>query len=184
MDRVNPKARRDEYGSRINRAHSPLLATIVPWFSVVLASLLPVFIVTGSVPLSPPIAFMVLLAWRIARPGMFPVWIGFPLGAIDDLFSGQPFGSAIVLWSLAMIAIEAIEVRFPWRNYMQDWMTMSALIAIYLLAAAMLSGGTIGVPMFIALVPQFVLAVLLLPVISRLVALLDRLRLKRVRVVR
>ena len=36
----------------------------------------------------------------------------------DDLFSGQPMGSAMLLWSVAMIALEAIEQRFPWRGYL------------------------------------------------------------------
>ncbi len=184
MDRLNPKARRDEYGSRINRTHSPALAQIIPPVTVMFMSLLPAFVLTGSVPMMPPLGLMILLAWRIARPGMFPVWIGFPLGLFDDLFSGQPFGSAMLLWSLAMIGIELIEARFPWRSYMQDWMTMGAIIAIYLLAAAVLSGAAVSVPMLIALCPQFLIALLLLPVVSRLVAIFDRLRLRRVRVVR
>ena len=64
-----------------------------------------------------------LLGWRMVRPGLLPLWAGAPLGAFDDLVSGQPFGSAILLWSLAMIAIELIETRFPWRGFWQDWFT-------------------------------------------------------------
>ena len=35
----------------------------------------------------------------------------------DDLYSGQPFGSAIMLWSIAAIALEIVETRLPWRNF-------------------------------------------------------------------
>ncbi len=183
MDQINPRARSDEYGSRINRAHSPVLVYSIPYFTVVLGSILPSFFLTSAVPLVPPLGFMLLLGWRIVRPGLFPVWVGFPLGIIDDLFSGQPFGSAILLWSLAMIAVEMIEVRFPWRNYIQDWMTVSLVIASYLATAALLSGAEIGLPGLIALGPQLLLSILLFPIIARMVARLDRLRLKRVRVV-
>ena len=110
---------------------------------------------------------------------MFPVWIGLPLGAFDDLFSGQPFGSAILLWSLAMIAIELVEARFPWRNFVQDWLAISALIALYILAAAFVSGAKLTVPGVAALMPQILFSALLFPLVARLVARWDRLRLKR-----
>src|SRR3546814_6157237 len=51
------------------------------------------------------------------------MWSGAVLGAIDDRFSGQPFGSAILLWSLAMLVLEFVEARFPWRGFWQDWLT-------------------------------------------------------------
>lgn len=183
MDRVNPHARRDEYGSRINRAHSPVLVHSIPTLSVMICSVLPLLIMTSSVPLVPPLAFMMLLAWRIIRPGMWPLWIGFPLGAFDDLFSGQPFGSAIVLWSLAMITIEVIDVRFPWRTYIQDWMMVVIALALYLIVSAVLSGGQLTAHMLVGLGPQFLLAALLFPLMARFAARLDRLRLTRVRVV-
>ncbi|MGB7407257.1 MAG: rod shape-determining protein MreD [Pontixanthobacter sp.] len=184
MDRVNPRARFDEYGSRINRSHSPLLASSVAPLSIMLASLLPNLVLSGAVPFIPPLGFIFLIAWRMVRPGLLPVWIGFPLGMFDDLFSGQPFGSAIMLWSLTMIAIEMVEARFPWRSHFQDWMTMSALIAAYLIIAAIFSGGVLSLTVFVALGPQLLISALLLPLITRIVAALDRLRLKRIRTVR
>ncbi len=126
---------------------------------------------------------MMLLAWRIVRPGMWPLWIGLPLGAFDDLFSGQPFGSAILLWSLAMITIEVIDMRFPWRTYIQDWMMVVIALALYLVGSALLSGAPTTLHMLLGLLPQFLLAALLFPLMARLVARLDRLRLTRVRVV-
>ncbi len=84
---------------------------------------------------------MILIAWRLVRPGLLPLWIGMPLGAFDDLFSGQPFGSAIMLWSLAMLALEAVEARFPWRNVWQDWAAAAALIAAYLILGGFVASG-------------------------------------------
>jgi len=124
---------------------------------------------------------MLLLAWRLLRPGLLPLWAGLPLGFFDDLFSGQPLGSGVLLFSLTLIAIELIEIRFPWRNFWLDWMTASAIMVLYLTIAAALSGAPIALVQFTLIMPQLLLSVVLFPVIARLVAQLDRLRLMRVR---
>ncbi|GGD93739.1 hypothetical protein GCM10011515_11930 [Tsuneonella deserti] len=180
---LSSRARRDRYGSKINRTHSPVLAHAVPWVTVMLASLIPQIPIASAVPLIPPLGFMTLLSWRLVRPGLLPVWAGFPLGAFDDLFSGQPFGCAIVLWSVTMIGIELVEARFPWRGFFQDWVVAAVLVAWYLVIAALFSGGRFGGTALLILVPQFLLAVVLIPIMSRLVAGLDRFRLSRVKVI-
>ncbi len=181
--RINPRSRRDRYGSRINRDHSQLLANFVPWASIILASVIPIFPLVSGIPLWPPLGFLLLLSWRFVRPGLLPVWAGFPLGLWDDLFSGQPFGSGILMWSLAMIAIDYIEARFPWRGFLQDWMTAAFATGIYLALAALLSGGYFGYERVLLVGPQFLIAILVFPLLSRLVAILDRLRLLRIRVI-
>lgn len=179
MERNDPRARSDAYGSRINRSHSPLLANIIPWASILIASLLPIFAVAAALPMMPPLGFLLLLGWRLVRPGLLPVWAGFPLGLFDDLYSGQPFGFAILTWSVTLLAIEAIENRWPWRAFWQDWFTAGILTILYLLVGWLLSGATPTLPSLVALVPQLLLSILLFPVIARLVARLDDLRLRR-----
>lgn len=183
MERVNPNARRDEYGSRINRAHSPVLVYSIPPLTILLGSFISTIPIATAIPFMPPLGFLLLIAWRLVRPGLFPLWIGFPLGLFDDLFSGQPFGSAILLWSLAMIAIEIVDYRFPWRSFAQDWIAVGVAIASYVVAAALVSGGAIGMAGLMALIPQILLSALIYPMVARMVARLDRLRLMRVRVV-
>lgn len=181
IDPINPRARRDAFGSKINRDHSPLLAYAIPWLSILLASLTPLLPIIASAPIVPPLAFMFLLAWRLMRSGLLPTWAGLPLGAFDDLFSGQPFGSAILLFSLTLIGIELIELRLPWRGFVLDWLLASAILTIYLAASALLSGGHVTPVHLPIIVPQLLLTVVFYPVVARLVALLDRLRLLRVR---
>ena len=181
MDPLSSRARRDPYGSKINRAHSPTLAYAIPWVSVMAGSLLPQLPIASAVPLVPPLGFLMLLSWRFVRPGLLPVWAGFPLGLFDDLFSGQPFGSAMVLWSLTMIGLEILEARFPWRGFYQDWLVAGLVAAWYLVMAALFSGGRIGGTMMLVLVPQLVLTLALIPVLARFTAGLDRFRLTRVR---
>lgn len=176
-----PSALRQFGKQRINRAASPVLALATPWLLVMLGSLSPSWPVIASAPVLPPFGFLLLVGWQQLRPGLFPVWAGFPLGLIDDLFSGQPFGSAVVLWSLAMIALDFIDHRFPWRGFVLNWLVASAFITAYLLCALQIAnlGGGNASPL--VLLPQLAVAVLVYPVAARLVALADRFRLIPIR---
>ncbi|KRA83388.1 rod shape-determining protein MreD [Altererythrobacter sp. Root672] len=181
METLNPKSRRDPFGSRINRDQSPLLAYGLPWASILLGSLTPWLPVISAAPVLPPLGLMMLLAWRLIRPGLLPLWAGFPLGLFDDLYSGQPFGSGILLFSLALFVIELIEIRFPWRNFWLDWLTATAIIVPYLAISALVSGAKLTMVQLTVIAPQLLISIMLFPVVARLVALLDRLRLMRVR---
>ena len=181
IDPINPRARRDAFGSKINRDHSPLLAFGIPWLSILLASLTPLLPIIAPAPVVPPMGYLLMVTWRLQRPGLLPLWAGLPLGAFDDLFSGQPFGSGILLFLLTLIAIELLDLRFPWRGFWQDWILGAGLLAAYLVVAALVSGAEIELGQLGALVPQFLLSLIAYPLWARMVSLLDRLRLLRVR---
>lgn len=181
MERIDPRARSDIYGQRINREPYAWRVRSVPYLSIMVASLLPFLLIADVMPLLPSLGFLMLLGWRMVRPGLLPLWAGAPLGAFDDLISGQPFGSAIFLWSLAMIAIELIETRFPWRGFWQDWFTAGLIAVAYWLGALFLSGAPVTLEMLMVALPQALLAVLLYPITARMVANLDRFRLSRAR---
>ncbi|MXO85252.1 rod shape-determining protein MreD [Altererythrobacter aurantiacus] len=184
MERYNPRARADQYGSRLHREHSTIVANIVPWASIMLGSILPLFVITAAIPWMPPLGYLTMIAWRIVRPGLLPMWAGFPLGLFDDLFSGQPLGSGILLFSLTLIAFEVIEARFPWRSFAQDWFTTGLCIIVYILFAMIVSGAKITGTLLFVMVPQIVLAILLFPLLARFISHLDRFRLVRWRSVR
>ncbi|MBN9507343.1 MAG: rod shape-determining protein MreD [Altererythrobacter sp.] len=181
MEQLNPRARRDPFGSRINRTQSSLLAYGLPWVTIMLGSLTPWLPIIAPAPLLPPLGFMLLLAWRLLRPGLLPLWAGLPLGLFDDLYSGQPLGSGVLLFSLSLFAIEVIEARFPWRNFWLDWLTASAMLTVYIALAALFSGAALTLVQFTVIIPQLLLSIVLFPIIARAVAMLDRLRLMRVR---
>jgi rod shape-determining protein MreD len=179
---VNPATRftrpiTDRFRKRINRVPSSTLAQGLPWLAIMLASVIPGIVVIASAPVIPPLGFMMLLSWRQLRPGLLPVWCGMPLGAFDDLVSGQPFGSGIMLWSLAIILLDVIESRFPWRNFLLDWLTSSAMLCPYLLLGMAFANASGGGAIAASLVPQIITSILVFPLISLLVAGLDRLRL-------
>ena len=165
----------------INRAPMPWLASGMPWASIMLLSMLTFGPIIASAPVMPPLAFMALLGWRMLRPGFLPIWAGLPLGAWDDLYSGQPFGSGIVLWSLAMLAMDVLDERFLWRSFMQDWLAAVVLLTLYLLLASGFAGIAARYPLPLTIGPQLLITIVLFPVVNRLVAMLDRVRLVPIR---
>lgn len=168
---------------KINRAPSPLLARAVPPLAIILGSVLQTLPLIASAPILPPLGFLFLLAWRQLRPGLLPVWAGLPLGLVDDLFSGQPMGSAMLLWSLAMLFLEAIERRFPWRSYLMDWFVAAGVILGYLLLGSVIAHVGEHGPIATVLTPQLLLSVLVFPLAERFIAACDRFRLWRFRAI-
>jgi len=181
MERLATNARRDAYGSKINRDHSPVLAYGLPWLTIMLGSLTPLLPVIAPAPILPPLGYLLLLAWRMLRPGLLPMWAGLPLGLFNDLYSGQPIGSGILLFSVTMIALELLELRFPWRSFWQDWLVAALFIPVFLLASALFSGASIGLGQAPLLIPQLLLSVIAFPIVAKMVSLFDRMRLTRVR---
>lgn len=166
-----------EYESRFDREQSMLKMLAIPIASVVLASMITALPIFTKEPLLPPFGLLMFLSWRLMRPGLLPVWSGVPFGLVDDLFSGQPFGSAGLLWSLAMLIIEIIDSRAIWRDHVQDWLIAAILIATVLLGGLWIAGMAHAAPEPIVLLPQIILSILLYPLAVRICARLDSWRL-------
>jgi rod shape-determining protein MreD len=162
---------------RIDRAPTRFQMIAIPVASVMLGSLLPILPIIASMPILPPMGFMFLIAWRLLQRTMWPVWIALPLGLFDDMFSGQPIGSAIFLWTLAFLALDLFDRRMIWRDTWQDWGLASVLTTALLLTSLEVANATGGHTSPIVLLPQIVIAVLLFPSIARACALLDTVRL-------
>ena len=176
-----PSALRQFGKPRINRTASPVLALATPWLLVMLGSLSPTWPVIASAPVLPPFGFLLLVGWQQLRPGLFPVWAGWPLGMFDDLFSGQPIGSAVVLWSLAMLVMDFLEHSVPWRGFLLNWLAASAFITGYLFLALQIANLAGGAAKAVVLLPQLAVAILAYPVTARLVGLADKFRLIPIR---
>lgn len=167
---------------QINRAPSPVIAYAAPWVMIMLCSMLPCWLVITQAPVMPPVGLMALLAWRQLRPGLLPVWSGFPLGLVDDCFSGAPFGAGMVLWSCALVVSDILEARFPWRSFFSDWLLASAFLIIAILASLLLAARTGASANLVLVAPQMLAAVAAYPLVGRLVGWVDRWRLTRFRV--
>lgn len=155
----------------------PARARALPWLSVMAASLIAIIPVIAGVGLLPPCGLLMLVAWRLLARFALRPWAAAPLGLFDDLVSGQPLGSAVLLWSMCFLVIELIEVRLVFRDFWQDWMIAAGAIAF-----ALCGGRLIAVPLAArvdqALIVQIAIAVLLFPLATRIVAAVEA---KRVR---
>ena len=154
---------------------------IVPMATVMVASALPLMLpLVANSPVLPPLGLLFFLCWQLLRTEMWPVWIGLPLGLWDDLFSGQPIGTAVGLWTLASIAIHYSSQRIYWRGFLQDWVIAALLIAIIQSLAALIAHPSAATGRVLGLVvPQIVISILLVPLFMRLTGKFDNFRLKR-----
>lgn len=164
------------------RGAPPLLsakAKAVPIVSTMLASLIPLMLpAIAQAPILPPFGLMMMLAWRLLRPGFWAPWAPLPLGLFDDLASGQPLGSAMLSWTVAFLAIEASERTLVWRDYVQDWFTATLTIAGCIAAAYLFALFAGGAAPILVIVPQIVASILVFPLVARLCARLDGWRLR------
>ena len=103
------------------------------------------------------------------------------LVALVGYLSANVIGSGILLFSVTLIVIELVEARFPWRNFWLDWLMATAIVTTYILVAAVFSGGVDNFVQLSVIVPMLIVSIVLYPIVARLVAMLDRLRLMRVR---
>lgn len=153
-------------------APPPLAARLRPWWTVALASLLTIFPFVAQLPLLPPFGLLMLLGWRLSRQESLPVWAPLALGLFDDCASGQPFGSAMLLWTASFIAIDMLEERMAYRDFWQDWLIASGAIAFCLFGGRYLAT-PLGAHVDTALLLQLAMSIMLFPLASWLAAALD-----------
>ena len=158
---------------------APLRTWIVPLVSTVAGSLAALLPVSASVPLLPAGGLLMLLGWRIRRPELWEAWIGLPLGLMDDLIGGAPLGSAAVLWTLALIAVDAVDHRILFRDRHEDWALASALIAAVALGGWLLGWLAGGAGPLWTVLPAALAGVLCYPMAARICAACDAWRLAR-----
>lgn len=163
--------------SRIGRAPSQTQRQAVPILSTMLGSLTPIVPVIATAPTMPPWGLLVLLAWRMLHRNLWPVWMGLPLGLFDDLFSGQPLGSSMMLWTLALLGLDLLDRRMLWRDFRQEWIIAGGIVTavtLLQLTIAHLTGGATS-PLYI--LPQILVSILAFPLVARVCAVLDDWRL-------
>ncbi|NJS13935.1 MAG: rod shape-determining protein MreD [Sphingopyxis sp.] len=167
--------------TRIGDPPSQLRLQAVPILTVMFASALPMMLplVAASTWL-PPLGLLLFLAWRLLHPSLWPVWIGLPLGLWDDLLSGQPVGSAMGLWTLTLLVIDFVDQRTYWRGYWQDWLIAGIAVAAIIFGGAGFAHPVASLAELGRLVDlQIIVSILLFPMMVRVAAWLDSIRLLR-----
>lgn len=152
-------------------------ARVLPWASIMVGSLVTILPLGAALPLLPPFGLLMLLAWRLLAPLALRFWAPALLGLFDDLVSGQPAGSAMLLWTVAYLIVDLLEARSGMRDFLQNWG-----IAAVAIAACLAGGRLLATPLWAhvdtALMVQIMVSVLLFPPVAQLVATIDRKRLR------
>lgn len=165
------------YAPRLGRHPSRFRLAGTPVITVLLGSMLSALPLIVQSPVMPPFGLLIMLSWRLLRPELWRAWIGLPLGLFDDMMSGQPIGSAMCLWTVALIGVDMLEHRMMWRSYRQDWL-IATLAIIFCISGgwffARITGG--GPLTYILVVPQMIWTILLFPFTVRQCARIDRWR--------
>lgn len=147
-------------------------ARLLPWATVMVGSLVTILPWGATLPLLPPVGLLLMLSWRLLAPLSLRVWAPALLGLFDDLLSGQPLGSAMLLWTLAYFLVEAIDARSGVRDFTQSW-TIAALAIAFVLLGGRLVATPLDAHVDSVLLLQIVMSVLIFPATSRLVAWID-----------
>jgi rod shape-determining protein MreD len=152
-------------------------AQVVPIVSTLLGSATALMPTVALSPTWPPLGLLMLLAWRLLRPEIWPAWIGLPLGLADDLLTGQTLGTGMVTWTACLLLADLVEGRLLWRDYWQEWLLAAIAIAFAMLAGWAIACWTGGATPVRLILPQLAISILCFPIIGRLCARLDRWRL-------
>ncbi len=158
---------------------APLGIAVMPVVSVAVASALQGLAWTVSGPVLPPLGYMTFIAWRLLRSDLWPAWIGLPLGAWDDLVTGQPLGSAMAIWTATGLALDISDVRLVWRDLLLDWIIAAVAVAAALIIGAVFARAGSMTEIFRLIAPQLFASIFILPAIMWIVARLDRWRIRR-----
>ena len=164
------------YEPRLNRVPSRWALIGIPAASVMLGSMTTLLPQISLYPMLPPFGLLILLAWRMIVRDLWPVWAALPLGLFDDIFSGQPLGSAMLLWTLVFLVLDIFDRWMMWRDFRQDWGIAGTLVAVGLLVGLAIANSSGGDTSAVLIVPQIVVSVLMFPLMVRMCAWLDVLR--------
>jgi rod shape-determining protein MreD len=157
----------------LRRFEAPARAAWLAPVTIMLGSLVTILPFVATVALMPPFGLLMLLGWRMRRPDALKPWAAVLLGMFDDLVSGQPLGSAMLLWTLCFIVIDVLDTRLVWRDFWQDWLLASGAIGFCLIAGR-LAATQFGAHVDTVLLLQIIISAALYPLIARLCARLDR----------
>jgi rod shape-determining protein MreD len=153
----------------------PARARALPWMTVMAGSLVTIVPIGTTLPLLPPFGLLMLLAWRLLAPLALRRWSPALLGLFDDCLSGQPLGSAMLLWTLSIFMIDLFDQRTIFRAFAQDWLIAAVAIAFCLIGGRLFAT-PLGAHVDSVLLAQMIVSILLFPLAARVVAWVDRRR--------
>ena len=142
------------------------------------ASMMPLLPIVSASPVMPPWGLLLLLGWRMLHRNIWPAWLGFPLGLWDDMFSGQPLGSSIVLWTLTLVGLDMLDRRMVWREFNEEWWLAAVIITAALVLGLLIANPSGNHTSILIILPQIAISILVFPMVARACAVFDAWRLR------
>ena len=155
------------------------LAAYIPAVSVIAGSLLSALPIVSSSGWYPPFGLLMFLAWRLLRSDPWPAWWAAALGLVNDLFTGDPIGSSVALWSAIMLALDLVDRRTMWRDYWVEWILAAMFLFLHGWVGLKLAAAVGADLPFSRMLPGFVIGVFCFPIAAWFVSRLDHWRLGR-----
>lgn len=147
----------------------------IPTASITAGSLIATLPVIATFPLLPPLGLLMMLAWRLMRPDTVRIWAPLLYGLFDDLVSGQPLGSAMLLWTVGVLVVDLLDQRLVSRDFWQDWVLAAGATGFALIGGRLIAT-RLEAHVDTLLLFQVIVSILLYPFVARFVAWLDRKR--------
>lgn len=150
----------------------------VPILSTIAGSAIGLLPMVATSAALPPFGLLMLLAWRLLRPEMWPASMALALGFADDLLSGHFLGTSMALWTIALLALDWVDHHLVWRDYWMEW-GIAAIAMVAIGAAEWLLNHRPGMTDMLAnILPTMIAGILIFPMVVRGTAQLDRWRLR------
>jgi rod shape-determining protein MreD len=156
----------------------PMKPLWVPILSTIAGSSLTLLPMVATAPASPPFGLLMLLAWRLLRPEMWPASMALALGFADDLLSGHFLGTSMALWTVALLAFDWVHHHMVWRDYWMEWVIAAVGIVVIESAGWFLNHRPGMTDTIANILPTVIAAILVFPMLVRVTAMLDRWRLR------
>lgn len=84
-----------EFFQRLDAAGKALVPALLSSFLIIL-TLLPLR-APEVAPLTPALGLTAVYYWAVFRPDLLPAWLAFLLGLLQDLLTGAPLGTGVIL---------------------------------------------------------------------------------------
>lgn len=120
------------------RAIVPFVLTLL----LLLLSLLP-FNIPAYAPVVPSLAMPAIYYWVVFRPDLMPLWATFLIGLVQDLLTGVPLGTGIMMLLILHLAVMGQRRIFTNASFAMLWVIFALLAALvfalgWILAAVLL----------------------------------------------
>lgn len=107
------------------RAIIPFVLTLI----LVLLSLLP-FDTPDYAPVVPSLAMPAVYYWAVFRPDLLPLWATFLIGLVQDLLTGVPLGTGIMMLLVVHLAVMGQRRVFTNSTFPMLWVIFALFSAI------------------------------------------------------